>query len=38
MKEAVFRIVRQMSNVEKSFSGKLEHEFIIDPIAVYLEI
>jgi hypothetical protein len=38
MKEAVMNMVSAITNVEKSFTGKLDYEFIIDPIAMYLEI
>lgn len=38
IKEAVMRIVEALSGVEQSFSGKLENEIIIDPIALYREI
>ena len=38
IKEAVMRIVEALSDMEQSFSGKLENEIIIDPIALYREI
>jgi len=38
MKEAITNIVVQLGNVEHSFSGKSDNEFIVDPIALYLEI
>ena len=38
IKEAVMQIVEALSGVEQSFSGKLEKEIIIDPIALYREI
>ena len=38
IKEAVMQIVEALSDVEQSFSGKLENEIIIDPIALYREI
>lgn len=38
MKEAVMNMVSAITNIEKSFTGKLDYEYIIDPIAMYIEI
>ncbi|RZK79779.1 MAG: hypothetical protein EOO85_02690 [Pedobacter sp.] len=38
MKEGVMNIVSSMTNLEATFSGKLDYEYIIDPIAIYREI
>ena len=38
MKEVIMRVVEALSVMEQSFSGKLENEIIIDPIALYSEI
>lgn len=38
LKEAILSLVERLSAVESSFSGKLEHEVIVDPIALYREI
>ena len=38
LKEAIMQIVGSLSEIESSFSGKLENEIIIDPIALYREI
>lgn len=38
MKKAVLNIINQISNVEELFTGKLDNEYILDPIAVYREI
>lgn len=38
MKEAVMNIIFHLSNMESTFSGKLNYEYIIDPIAVYQEL
>lgn len=38
MKEAIMNIVYTLGNVEDTFTGKLNYEYIIDPIALYLEI
>jgi len=38
LKEAILSLVERLSAVESSFSGKLENEVIIDPIALYREI
>lgn len=37
-KEAIMNMVGVLSLVESEFSGKLENEIIIDPIAIYREI
>ena len=37
-KEAIMDLVGALSVVESKFSGKLENEIIIDPIAIYREI
>jgi len=38
MKEAIMNIVSALTNVENTFTGKLDYEYIIDPIAVYREL
>lgn len=38
MKEAIMNIVYTLGNVEDTFTGKLDYEYVIDPIALYLEI
>jgi len=38
MKEAVMNVVSSMTQVEATFSGKLDYEYIIDPIAIYREV
>lgn len=38
IKEAIMSLVEKLSIVESTFSGKLENEIIIDPIALYREI
>ena len=38
VKEAIMSLVEKLSIVESTFSGKLENEIIIDPIALYREI
>ncbi|PJE39808.1 MAG: hypothetical protein CUR32_11135 [Flavobacterium sp.] len=38
MKEALMSIVVALTNVERTFTGKLDYEYVIDPIALYLEI
>lgn len=37
-KEAIMALIGAHSVVESQFSGKLENEIIIDPIAIYREI
>jgi hypothetical protein len=38
LKEAIMNIVRTLTGVEKSFTGKLDYEYIIDPISMYMEL
>ena len=38
MKVVIMQMVEAIAGVEAGFSGKLENEFIIDPIALYREI
>jgi hypothetical protein len=38
MKEAIMNIVRTLTGVEKTFTGKLDYEIIIDPISMYVEL
>lgn len=38
MKEALMNMVTLLTNVEKTFTGKLDYEYIIDPISLYLEL
>ena len=38
MKEAIMNMVSLLTNLEKTFSGKLDYEYVVDPIALYLEI
>jgi len=38
MKEAIFEIIEKMSDLENVFIGKLDYEYVIDPIALYMEI
>lgn len=38
MKQAIMDIVTKLTGVEKIFVGKLPNEYVIDPIAVYIEI
>lgn len=38
MKEALMNFVRTLTGVEKSFTGKLDYEYVIDPISLYLEL
>lgn len=38
MKEAIMNVVKHITNVEKTFTGKLDYEFIIDPISLYIEL
>jgi len=35
MKQALMNVTNAISNIENTFSGKLDYEFVIDPIAVY---
>ena len=38
MKEAIRNIIFHLTNVESTFTGKLNYEYVIDPIAVYQQI
>ncbi|MER2996146.1 DUF6414 family protein [Pontibacter populi] len=38
MKEYLMYMASLLSNVERTFSGKLDFEYVIDPIALYIEI
>jgi len=38
IKQVMTNIVSSFSEIESSFTGKLDYEYVIDPIAVYLEI
>ena len=38
MKVAIMNMVTKLTDVEASFTGKLPHEIIIDPIAIYTEL
>lgn len=38
LKEAIMSLIEQLSEVESKFTGKLENEVIVDPIALYGEI
>ncbi len=38
MKQAIWNLIAQLTNMEKAFTGKLDYEYIIDPIAVYREL
>ena len=38
MKEAIMNIVSSLTSLEKTFTGKLDYEFVIDPISLYLEL
>ncbi len=38
MKEAIMNLVRSLTGVEKTFTGKLDYEFVIDPISLYMEL
>ena len=38
MKHTIMNLIQHLSEVESSFTGRLENEVIIDPIAVYWEI
>lgn len=35
MKQAIMNVTNAISNIEDTFSGKLDYEIVIDPIAVY---
>jgi len=38
IKEGLMNLVLHFGNVEKSFTGRLSNEIVIDPIAVYVEL
>ncbi|WP_298153903.1 hypothetical protein [Flavobacterium sp.] len=38
MKEALMNMVSLLTNLETTFTGKLNYEYVIDPIALYIEI
>ncbi|GAB3722128.1 DUF6414 family protein [Flavobacterium koreense] len=38
MKEAMMNMVSSLTNLETTFTGKLNYEYVIDPIALYIEI
>lgn len=38
MKEALMNMVSLLTNLERTFTGKLNYEYVIDPIALYIEI
>ncbi len=38
MKEAVMQLTLGLSEIEKQFTGKLNNEIVIDPIAIYREL
>jgi len=38
MKQALINITAAMSNIEQTFTGKLDYEFVIDPIAIYRKL
>ena len=38
MKQAIMNIVSQLTKLENTFSGNLSYEYVIDPIALYVEI
>jgi hypothetical protein len=38
MKEALMNMVSELTNLETTFTGKLNYEYVIDPIALYIEI
>jgi len=38
MKEALMNMVSMLTGLEKTFTGKLDYEFVVDPISLYLEI
>ncbi len=38
IKEAIINLVSHLSNVEATFTGRMSHEIIIDPIALYTEL
>ena len=38
MKEALMNMVSLLTNLETTFTGKMNYEYVIDPIALYIEI
>lgn len=38
MKTTIFNLVQHLSAVESAFTGRLENEIIVDPIAIYSEL
>lgn len=38
IKESIMNMVTKLTDVETAFTGKLPHEIIIDPIAIYTEL
>jgi len=38
LKVALMKMVKAFSNIENTFTGKLENEIMIDPIAIYTEL
>lgn len=38
MKEALMNIVSTLTSIEASFTGKMNYEYVIDPIGLYIEI
>ena len=38
LKEAIMNVVSSLTDVEKTFTGKLDYEYIIDPISMYIEL
>lgn len=38
MKEALMNIVSMLTNLETTFTGKMNYEYVIDPIGLYIEI
>jgi len=38
IKEAVMTLIEQMTTIESEFTGRLDHEVVIDPIALYIEL
>ena len=38
LKESLMNIVRTFTGVEKTFTGKLDYEIIVDPISLYIEL
>jgi hypothetical protein len=38
MKESIMNLVRTLIGVERTFTGKLDYEIIVDPISIYIEL